>query len=404
MATTAPTVETIKEGFIHQSVPRQPGEPTYETIHAVHAILKANAASVASELGGGAHGLLGLTLPNTTYTPLSGVAFTRPANPGLTPVIPARSTGDTVRRIERQHKETLRAYHEVNRTDSALKQQLLSAFDDMYLKAQKQIHVGYSNRSTLQLLQHLYDSYGLISQMDLDDNKTRMKSPYDITTPIENLFAQIDESLEYADSGNSPFTNAQIVTNAYILIFSTGQLERACEEWDSKAEADKTWPNFKTHFRAAHQRYIKQQRLRQSHFNSPQGQANVAQEQIDTQHQTALALQALADATADDRYAVANLSMANKELTSHLDTMTSKVASLETKISSLEVKIDKLITLSPRKNTYDRNSNHYCWTHGRTFNSNHTSKNCTQRKEGHKKNATLHQKMGGNDRNCNLSN
>ena len=95
--------------------------------------------------------------------------------------------------------------------------------------------------------------------------------------------------------------------------------------------------------------------------------------------------------------------MANKELTSHLDTMTSKVASLETKISSLEVKIDKLITLSPRKNTYDRNSNHYCWTHGRTFNSNHTSKNCTQRKDGHKENATLHQKMGGNDKNCNLS-
>ena len=145
MATTAPTVETVKEGFPHQSIPRQPGEPTYETIHAIHAILKANAASVASELGGGAHGLLDLTLPNTTYTPLSGVAFTRPANPGITPVIPARSTGDTVRRIERQHKETLRAYHEVNRTDSALKQQLLSAFDDMYLKAQKQTHVEYSN-------------------------------------------------------------------------------------------------------------------------------------------------------------------------------------------------------------------------------------------------------------------
>ena len=79
------------------------GEPTYETIHTIHALLKANAASVSSELGGGAHGLLGLTLANTTYTPLAGVAFTRPANPGLTPTIPARSTGDTVRRLERQH-------------------------------------------------------------------------------------------------------------------------------------------------------------------------------------------------------------------------------------------------------------------------------------------------------------
>ena len=71
MASTAPTVEAIKAGFPHPSVPRKPGEPTYESIHAVHALLKANAASVPSELGGGVHGLLGLTLANTTYTPLA---------------------------------------------------------------------------------------------------------------------------------------------------------------------------------------------------------------------------------------------------------------------------------------------------------------------------------------------
>ena len=404
MASTAPTVEAIKAGFPHPSVPRKPGEPTYESIHAVHALLKANAASVPSELGGGVHGLLGLTLANTTYTPLAGQAFTRPANPGLSPTIPARSTGETVRRIERQHREVLRTYHEVLRTDSALRQQLLSAFDDMYLKANKQPHVGYSNRTTLVLLQHLYANYGLISQMDLDENETRMKAPYDSTTPIENLFSQIDESIEYADNGNSPFTNIQVVTNAYILVFNTGQLERACDEWDAKLEADKTWINFKTHFRAAHQRYMKQQRLRQSHFNTHQGHANALQVQEETQHQTALALQSLANATSDDRNAVANLSLANKELTTHLEAMTTKVTSLETKVSQLESKIDKLITLASKRITYDRSSTHYCWTHGRTFNSNHTSKNCTQRKDGHKENATLNTRLGGSDRNCNLNN
>ena len=399
MATAVPKVETIKEGFPHLSVPRQTGEPTYETMHAVHALLKANATSVISELGGGAHGLLGLTLNAATYFQLTGLAFTRPANPGTTPTIPARSTGEQVRRLERQHKEDLRAYHELNRTDAALKQQLLASFDNMYLKALKQPYVGYSNRTCIQILQHLYDNYGQISQMDLDDNATRMKNPYDVTTPIENLFEQIDDSVEYADNANTPFTTEQILATAYLLIFQTGQLERACEEWDAKATVDRSWVNFKTHFRTAHQRFMKQQRLRQTHFNPLQGQANMIQQQGEAQQQKAYALQALATATSDDRAAVANLTQANKQLTDHLNAMTAKVTNLETTIAKLESKIDKLITLSSRRSTYDRNSNYYCWTHGRTFNSNHTGKNCTQRKDGHKEDATLANRMGGSDRN-----
>ena len=300
MATSVPTVEAIKEGFPHLTIPRQPGKPTYESIHAVHALLKANAASIASELGGGAHGLLGLTLNPATYVQLAGVAFMRPVNPGTTPTIPAGSTGETVRRIERQHKETLRSYHEVNRTDAALKQQFLNAFDTMYLKALKQPHIGFSNRTVMELIQHLYDNYGQISQMDLDNNATRMKMPYDITTPIENLFEQIYEAVEYATNAHTPFTTEQLLATAYLLIFQTGQLERACEEWDAKTQANKTWINFKPHFGNAHQRFIKQQQLRQTHFNAPQGQANVLQHQDEAHHQTAMALQALAAATSDE--------------------------------------------------------------------------------------------------------
>ena len=85
-----------------------------------------------------------------------------------------------------------------------------------------------------------------------------MKTPYDVITPIENLFAQIDDAIEFADIGNSGFTNIQIITTAYLMIFQTGQLEKACEEWDSKAIIDKIWANFKINFCAAHQRFCNQ--------------------------------------------------------------------------------------------------------------------------------------------------
>jgi hypothetical protein len=42
----------------------------------------------------------------------------------------------------------------------------------------------------------------------------------------------------------------------------------------------------------------------------------------------------------------------------------------------------------------------YCWTHGITTNLRHNSHNCSRQKEGHKTEATLTDKMGGNTEIC----
>lgn len=402
MASAVPTVEAIKEGFPHLVVPRQPGEPTYKTIRTVHRLLKANAASIPSDLGGGAHGLLGLLLTDAVYQTITGVLFTRPVNPGTTATIPARSTGKITRRLERDHKESLRVYREVERTDQALKQQLLASFDDMHLKAQRNAHVGYSNSTTMDLVTHLYNSYGNITQIDLSENESRMKAPYDITTPIENLFAQIDEAVEFAEAGNSAFTAMQIVNTAYLLIFQTGALEKACDEWIEKPIVDQTWDIFKNHFTAAHQLFKTKQKLRHNGFNTFQQNHHANNiHQSDTQQETAYALQALADATQYDREAVANLSQANHTLTQQLKDMTAILQQVQNTVTQLEQKIDKLLARPSKPPvTYDRNSTHYCWSHGRTFNSNHTSKSCRFRKPHHQEGATLQNKMGGSDSRC----
>jgi hypothetical protein len=57
------------------------GIPTYESIAELHIQLKANAASVQSNLGDGQLGLLPLTLPPEVYNTLSAVPFIAPVNP-----------------------------------------------------------------------------------------------------------------------------------------------------------------------------------------------------------------------------------------------------------------------------------------------------------------------------------
>eukprot|EP00957_Ditylum_brightwellii_P082019 6236891-Ditylum_brightwellii.AAC.1 len=56
--------------------------PTRESIQTIHINLNANTASVPSDLGGGAHGHLGLTIGGAEYQTITGHAFARPA-PGL---------------------------------------------------------------------------------------------------------------------------------------------------------------------------------------------------------------------------------------------------------------------------------------------------------------------------------
>ena len=91
-----PSVATICSVFEHQTIQPYTGEPDYEAIKSVHDQLKANAASIPSELGGGKHGLLGLIMSDATYLLMANSSFRFPPNPGLLPTIP---TGSTAQRL-----------------------------------------------------------------------------------------------------------------------------------------------------------------------------------------------------------------------------------------------------------------------------------------------------------------
>ena len=82
------SAENLNDSFPHTTIPRHTGMLTYETIKNVHKKLKANLASVQSELGGSAHGLLGITLSRQAYATITGADFTIPENSGTLAILP----------------------------------------------------------------------------------------------------------------------------------------------------------------------------------------------------------------------------------------------------------------------------------------------------------------------------
>ena len=58
------------------------------------------------------------------------------------------------------------------------------------------------------MIAHLYLHYAKITPHDLALNDKAMKTAY------ENLFEQINDAVEYASAGKTPYTPLQIVTTA----------------------------------------------------------------------------------------------------------------------------------------------------------------------------------------------
>ena len=87
------------------------GEPTYETLKAMKNQLKSNAYSVASNLGGGTHGHLGLLLTAAEYATMSRIPYVRPVHPGILTIPPGTAQHEATS-LRSEQKELIPLFHE----------------------------------------------------------------------------------------------------------------------------------------------------------------------------------------------------------------------------------------------------------------------------------------------------
>eukprot|EP00957_Ditylum_brightwellii_P202281 15329441-Ditylum_brightwellii.AAC.1 len=64
--------------------------------------------------------------------------------------------------LRHQHKADLATIHTCKNTDKALKKQLLTTVEDIYISAIKEEHIGYTNQSVGNILGHVYNTDGTI--------------------------------------------------------------------------------------------------------------------------------------------------------------------------------------------------------------------------------------------------
>jgi hypothetical protein len=379
-------VDSIVEGFPFPTVNPIVGEPNYESIAALHQQLNANAASVQSHLGNGVLGLLYLTVSPAVYANLSAVPFLPPVNPGPTPIIPDRSTVPTTTTIRARFIEETDVFKQYSTTDKALKQLLVGAVDEMFIRSLQTKYLGYLNVSTREILDHLYAQYARISASDLQDNDVTFKKPYDPNLPIETLFDQIENCIDFAAAGLSPYSTEQVTNNAYQLIFATGMFFDDCKIWKRRDAAYKTWDQFKTDFAESHREF-------RDARGTTAGATNYQANNAVYQDETIEAIANLATATSHDRQAVATLTSTNSTLTKELTRVNAQLVTALLANTKLTAQLSEK-TGNPNAR---HDARHYCWSCG--YQCTHYSSKCPTPKDGHQKGAKASNIMGGSTAN-----
>jgi hypothetical protein len=296
--------------------------------------------------------------------------------------------------MEQQPKREadVQTYQTYTSVQQSLKKQIISVFEPMYLEILNDNMVGYANISARDMLDHLFETYGNITAVDLEINFEHMRRAWDPQQPVKTLFKQIQDCADYSEAGGVPIGPSQQINVVYANIFATGNFMSACRRWNDKPASDKTWTHFKSHFAAAHRQHKQMQG--ETATNDGYHSANAAMTQNEDQmaEDTIDALENLATYTAADIGVVAALTQANSHLVKQLEENASELRELKVLLNQ-----ERRDRRGPRNSALS--ASNYCWNHGYKVGKTHTSLTCNTRNPGHKAEATRDDSMGGSQAN-----
>jgi hypothetical protein len=188
--------------FPQPILPAVEGEPDYQTIHTTRKFLQANSRAIDTQLGGGTLGHLCLIISDASHAMIATPTAEEP-NFWVTPNAPGRApetTDGTAAQISAAShlwEEDVQTYRTYTSVQQALKWQIISVFDPMYLDILNYNMVGCANISARDMLDHLFDTYINITAVDLEINFEHMRRAWDPQQPVETLFKHIQDCADY---------------------------------------------------------------------------------------------------------------------------------------------------------------------------------------------------------------
>jgi hypothetical protein len=331
--------------FPHPTLTPIIGKPDAATLKLLRKEVYANTKSVPSTAGGGLNGHLGIAMPAGAYTIRAGQAFVDPAHPGPLPVHAVGATSALITATNRTYDSTLEDFNTFIKVRQEVKQQILTAVDKIFLQDLEDDVFGFADVSIIEMFHHLTTTYGTLEASDLESNRNKLAIQWNPDAAFETFWLRIKNIRAVATAGAAPIPDGATIELSLTALRKAGVYDHAITAWEDKPIAEQTWAIFQTHFTHHEKTRIKRLTAQAAGFH---GANNSTQVTPDASEQPNPAL-AAAIKQADTKF----------------------------NYTCQEINL------------------YYCWTHGLSKNKAHTSESCTNPQEGHKKEATLENRLGG---------
>ena len=373
--------------------------PTYQSLRTFQKALNHNAMSIHSTQTRLGH--LHLVITKAKYLEANDnvpfkVSIDEEADDDVDTGTVTSDTLQSIKTFELQQQK----YFKYNATVVALRNLILNAVDNKYITDLEDDLTGYAKVSPLELMTHLWTSYGTVDDADHAANEEAMKKPWTPPEPIATLFDQLKKGQEFAARGNEVIDDTQLIRWGYQNIKNTGLFNRECEKWRKKTPKDKSWTDFKKHFILALDDHLK--------YDSPNATAsdatytaNQVQQILHDELSTILDSHATTHPTSADAppplepfSVTANAAITIEDVRRVIQETLHSQHPNQTSIRTTNP------TRPPRsplvaQGLLQGKPVSYCWTHGVTSNLRHSSASCRRKATGHKDEATFSNRMGG---------
>lgn len=238
--------------FEYPELTRIHGEPTTANLITLQREIRANAITVHTTLGGGHHGHLGLVCSAATYATIPNTqVYVRPIAPGAL-ALEQGLTQYQIAQAREQHAENTRLFREVLAVERTIIQQIVAALDAKYLKALRDSVTNKITRTIPEIIEHLFNAYGHVTPTELYELKQKVETMhFSPAEPVDTLITEIDDLADIADLAGSSLTDRQRVDVGYIVLQRSKPFKNSLRDWNALPADERTYANFKTHFRNA---------------------------------------------------------------------------------------------------------------------------------------------------------
>jgi hypothetical protein len=206
----------------------------------------------------------------------------------------------------------------------------------------------FARVTTLQALTHLHSQYSEITSEDLRENCKKMEAGWSPPTPFQELVTQLTDGMNFAAENGVAIPDRMMALIGYDIVLASGVFPEGCRDWRMAPEADK-----------------------------------------EVEHETKITTETAGYHGSANNAAEPPLS----EVAQLMKLMAEQNAARDAQMKEFMA----AVTAAKPAPAAPKRERGYCWTHGHTSGTNHTSANCLYPAEGHQQEATAQNKMNGSN-------